>query len=527
MTGGLTADYIGRMLRAAGSSTSGKVTSLGKIADLFNDAILRYGDGKFTSTDRVAALVSECLMESAYFTTTTEFTAGRNSYSPYDGRSFIQVTHKTNYAAFGAWCRAKGLVSDKNVFVDNPKKLSDLTWAALGGVWYFTHTLYQGKAMVEYSSDIRLIGRIVNNGPGGVSHPARDETVRIAAFNAVKALGSSIVPEPPPGQVKDEIGTTDVTTSTRITVDPTANAVHTAFGQWGPSWSWNRGKNKAHPSWGQHGGDDWHRGAGTAEIGDPIYAVAAGRVIFAGSSNSLGWGPAFGNHVLITWADAQPGDGGKHRTSVDAHMSRTVARYGQQVKAGDLIGYKGMTGNVSGPHDHHEQHLGQGWGDKRVKPVYPGYTITKTVEVEQEITDMKPLPEKLRKKSQTVKPTKNNVPATLLLEDSGDVTWAFGPGRYYVEMFIRFREAVAADELMVRPFYVDTDKKTGKATGRGSYDYNTGLQGSGGTTFGKLSFMRDISKPASGRTRRNRISVENYSGHDIVVTEVITRVWES
>lgn len=174
-------------------------------------------------------------------------------------------------------------------------------------------------------------------------------------------------PKPSPAPVAPPAATTPV--------HPTLNAIHTPYGQWGPSWSWNRGKNKAHPTWGQHGGDDWHRNAGAAEIGDPIYAVADGKVIFAGASNSLGWGPAFGNHVLITWDDHIPGDpAGRNRTSIDAHMSSVVAKYGQHVKAGDLIGHKGMTGNVSGPHDHHEQHLGQGWGDERVKPVYPGKT---------------------------------------------------------------------------------------------------------------------------------------------------------
>lgn len=192
----------------------------------------------------------------------------------------------------------------------------------------------------------------------GTSGPDLDR----AYFPSVAALKAWAAKVPRP--VAPPVATTPI--------HPTLNAIHTPYGQWGSSWSWNRGKNKSHPTWGQHGGDDWHRGAGAAEIGDPIHAVADGKVIFAGSSNSLGWGPAFGNHVLITWDDHIPGDpAGRNRTSIDAHMSKTVAKYGQHVKAGDLIGHKGMTGNVTGPHDHHEQHLGQGWGDKRVKPVYP------------------------------------------------------------------------------------------------------------------------------------------------------------
>jgi murein DD-endopeptidase MepM/ murein hydrolase activator NlpD len=157
-----------------------------------------------------------------------------------------------------------------------------------------------------------------------------------------------------------------------VPVPPTLGAIHTPYGAWGPSWSWNRGKNSAHPTWGQHGGDDWHRGAGSAEVGDPIVAVASGKILFAGDARKTGagWGSAFGIHVLNKWDD-----GG--RTSIDAHMSRLAPglKAGDHVTAGQVIGHKGATGNVNGPHDHHEQHLGTRWTDKRVKPIYPGKKI--------------------------------------------------------------------------------------------------------------------------------------------------------
>ncbi len=77
-----------------------------------------------------------------------------------------------------------------------------------------------------------------------------------------------------------------------------------------------------------------------ASIGTPIYAAASGIVI---SPTSGGWA---GNNVVISHAN-----GG---STLYAHMSKKVAQPGDAVKAGDLIGYVGATGNVTGPHLHFE-----------------------------------------------------------------------------------------------------------------------------------------------------------------------------
>lgn len=77
-----------------------------------------------------------------------------------------------------------------------------------------------------------------------------------------------------------------------------------------------------------------------APTGVPIYAPAAGVV---GSSTGSWWA---GNNVIIHHKD---GD-----STLYAHMSRKVAEPGQVVLPGDLIGYVGGTGNVTGPHLHFE-----------------------------------------------------------------------------------------------------------------------------------------------------------------------------
>jgi len=88
-----------------------------------------------------------------------------------------------------------------------------------------------------------------------------------------------------------------------------------------------------------HGGSDF--GAGT---GIPIYAPAAGVVAMAEQLDVRG------NAVLI--------DHGLGLFSGYWHQSQIVVEEGQIVAPGDLIGYVGDTGLVTGPHLHWEMRLG-------------------------------------------------------------------------------------------------------------------------------------------------------------------------
>lgn len=84
-----------------------------------------------------------------------------------------------------------------------------------------------------------------------------------------------------------------------------------------------------------HAGMDIGAGAGT-----PIHAAADGVVLIAGPRGG------YGNAVVI--------DHGFGIATVYAHQSRIVARVGQQVKLGDVIGAVGSTGLSTGPHLHFE-----------------------------------------------------------------------------------------------------------------------------------------------------------------------------
>jgi len=77
-----------------------------------------------------------------------------------------------------------------------------------------------------------------------------------------------------------------------------------------------------------------------APMGSPIVAATDGVVNFAG------WHGGHGNYVQIKQS-ANLGTG-------YAHMSRIIAKAGQHVHAGQLIGYVGSTGLSTGPHLHFE-----------------------------------------------------------------------------------------------------------------------------------------------------------------------------
>ena len=98
--------------------------------------------------------------------------------------------------------------------------------------------------------------------------------------------------------------------------------------------------SRLHPvlgKWRAHKGVDY-----AAPVGAKVKATADGTVTFVGKQGG------YGNVVMV---DHQ----GRY-TTVYGHMSRFTSglRRGQHVGQGDIIGYVGMTGLVSGPHLHYE-----------------------------------------------------------------------------------------------------------------------------------------------------------------------------
>ncbi len=77
-----------------------------------------------------------------------------------------------------------------------------------------------------------------------------------------------------------------------------------------------------------------------APMGAPIFAATDGVVRFAG------WHGGHGNYVMLAHVGGM--------ATGYAHMSRIVARAGQHVRQGQVIGYVGSTGLSTGPHLHYE-----------------------------------------------------------------------------------------------------------------------------------------------------------------------------
>jgi murein DD-endopeptidase MepM/ murein hydrolase activator NlpD len=118
----------------------------------------------------------------------------------------------------------------------------------------------------------------------------------------------------------------DITPSSAGLVWPVSGSVTSSYG-----WRWGR----------MHEGVDI--GAG---YGAPIYAAAAGSVIWCG------WNGGYGNLVVL--------DHGGNLATAYGHQSSIAVSCGQSVSQGQVIGYVGSTGRSTGPHLHFEVRINGG-----------------------------------------------------------------------------------------------------------------------------------------------------------------------
>jgi murein DD-endopeptidase MepM/ murein hydrolase activator NlpD len=88
-----------------------------------------------------------------------------------------------------------------------------------------------------------------------------------------------------------------------------------------------------------------------ADVGEPVYAIADGEVIYAGDGLR-----GYGNVVILRHD--------RKTSSLYAHNSELKVKQGDQVKQGTLIALLGSTGHSTGPHVHFEIRD----GDEAVNP---------------------------------------------------------------------------------------------------------------------------------------------------------------
>lgn len=89
-----------------------------------------------------------------------------------------------------------------------------------------------------------------------------------------------------------------------------------------------------------------------APVGTPVYAAEDGTVDWVQNwdGRTTTGTQSYGNALRIRHAST----GGRSLQTRYAHLSQVLVQPGDRVRAGQLIGYSGDSGNVSGPHLHFE-----------------------------------------------------------------------------------------------------------------------------------------------------------------------------
>jgi len=124
----------------------------------------------------------------------------------------------------------------------------------------------------------------------------------------------------------------------------------------------------------RHLGDDLNGiGGGNSDLGDPVYAAGAGRVVYAGIPSE-----SWGRMILIAHRMPEGDELGQVVQTMYAHLDSIDVRTGQGVQRGDVIGTVGTAKSAPLAHLHFEVRVGpyvnpgQGYADtplNRVSPV--------------------------------------------------------------------------------------------------------------------------------------------------------------
>lgn len=107
----------------------------------------------------------------------------------YKGRGPIQVTGRSHYLEFGTWCKAQGLVTDADYFINVPTAVATSRWGFLAAAWYWTVSRPQLNHLSDVA-DVEGATRAVNGGVNGLAD-------RRARWNHCLPLGPALLPATP------------------------------------------------------------------------------------------------------------------------------------------------------------------------------------------------------------------------------------------------------------------------------------------------------------------------------------------
>lgn len=141
-----------------------------------------------TTTARIAMWLAQIGHESDGFNATEEYDKGDGGLTErwrYLGRTWIQITWKSNYAGFSQWCYDRALVPTPTYFVDQPAELADLKWAGLGPAWYWTVERPQINTLCD-AGNLDGVTRAINGGTNGID----DRRYR---YNLALTMGDSLL----------------------------------------------------------------------------------------------------------------------------------------------------------------------------------------------------------------------------------------------------------------------------------------------------------------------------------------------
>jgi predicted chitinase len=159
-----------------------------------------------TNVNRIAMWLAQIGHESGSFVYTEEIQSGDESTDRwlYKGRTWIQITWRSNYADFSKWLFDKGLIGSPTYFVDHPKELADVRWAGIGPAWYWTVQRPQINSLCD-QRDLVAVTQAINGGQNGAADRGRRYEMVLALGDQLLALISNAPLQPPPPPGEDEL----------------------------------------------------------------------------------------------------------------------------------------------------------------------------------------------------------------------------------------------------------------------------------------------------------------------------------